>query len=51
METGCSVSFEDGPTLGIGTGLFDASLILLERTHLTAGLRGKRLLSETENEI
>lgn len=51
MEMGCSVSFEDGPTLGIGTGLSDARLILLEWTHVTAGLRGKRLLSETENEV
>ena len=48
---GCSVSFEDGPALGIGMGLFDSSLILLEWTHLTAGLGEKGPLSETENEI
>lgn len=51
METGCSASFEHRPALGIGTGLFDSSLILLAWTHLTARLGGKGSLSETENEI
>jgi len=41
METGCFVSFEDRPALGIGMGLFESSLVLLEWTNLTAGLRGK----------
>lgn len=48
MESGCSASFEDGPALGIGMGFFDSSLILLEWTHLTAGLGGKGPLLETE---
>lgn len=51
METGCSESFEDGPALRIGTGLFDSSVKLLEWTHLPARPGGKGPLSETENEI
>lgn len=51
METGCSVSFEHRPALGIGMGLVDSSLVLLEWTHLTMRLGGKGLLLEVEHEI